>query len=151
MLRLKVVPLGLVILSCAAAILLLLLSLNKVYFLFIVLCFLLGFILALFYPPIQTILFEGLNVNQAMIANAFQRWAVNLGVAISLTLLSFSTHHPKILFLSLSFAMLMSTLLLSRKLKTKQCIDKIKDAVLINAQDLATSKNILLWGLGVFL
>ena len=143
--------LGLVILSFAAAILLLLLSFNKLFFLFVVLCFLLGFVLALFYPPIQTIFFEGLSVKQAMIANAFQRWAVNLGMAISLTLLSFSTHHPKILFLSLSFAMLISTLLLSRKLNTKQYFDKIKKAVLIKTQDLVTTKNILLWGAGVFL
>ncbi len=143
---------SLMLLSAATTILFILFTMNSYYLPFVFISFLLGITLSLFYPIIQSVLFENLSVSQAVAASSLKRLALNLGVGVSLTLISFVTHHPKILFLSIACLMLIPTLLFLSQL-TKHSIFDSDDKTIkaSNKFSLKFSKPIILWGITIFL
>ncbi len=146
------IRLGLFSLSVMTAILFALFAINSYYPFFILMSFLLGVFLSLFYPIVQAVLFENLSISQTVLASSLRRWAVNVGVGISLTLISFATHHPKILFLTLAVLIAIAAFFFCFRLRTKTIFDNENKTVKANnAFQLNFSRKIIAWGIGIFL
>lgn len=148
--KISAVRFSVVIVAFASAVLFMLFSMTNQYGSFLILSFFLGVSLSLFYPIIQAVLFEGKDLQQSVGVSSLKRWSLNIGVALSLTMISFMTRSPHILFTCIAGLMFLAMVISCCKLGQASIFDK-KEISKTGDFRFHLSPPVAMWLLGVFI